>query len=90
VLSCVQLTRRDDPQASRFGVRGARDRSDVSLPYARGRDTAAALTAGQRSDDEDLARLESIARLRTEPMCRVERARMLLAYRADPSARQSG
>ena len=36
--------------------------------------------------EEDLARLESIARSRTEPACRVERARILLAYRAEPSA----
>lgn len=36
--------------------------------------------------DEDLARLEAIARSRTEPACRVERARILLGYRADPSA----
>jgi transposase len=36
--------------------------------------------------DDDLTRLESIARSRTEPACRVERARILLAYRADPSA----
>src|ERR1039457_4802160 len=36
--------------------------------------------------DEDLAQLETIARSRTEPACRVERARILLAYRADPSA----
>jgi transposase len=35
--------------------------------------------------DEDLARLEAIARSRTEPACRVERARILLAYRAVPS-----
>jgi transposase len=35
--------------------------------------------------EEDLARLETIARSRTEPACRVERARILLAYRADPS-----
>jgi transposase len=35
--------------------------------------------------DEDLVRLEAIARLRMEPACRVERARILLAYRADPS-----
>src|SRR5271166_1085642 len=34
---------------------------------------------------EDLARLVSIARSRTEPASRVERARMLLAYREDPS-----
>src|SRR5208337_3916885 len=33
----------------------------------------------------DLARLVSIARSRTEPASRVERARMLLAYRKDPS-----
>lgn len=35
--------------------------------------------------DEDLARLMAIARSRTEPASRVERARMLLAYREDPS-----
>ena len=35
--------------------------------------------------EEDLARLVSIARSRTEPASRVERARMLLAYREDPS-----
>jgi len=34
---------------------------------------------------EDLAKLVSITRLRTEPVSRVERARMLLAYREDPS-----
>ena len=36
-------------------------------------------------EDEDLARLTAIARSRTEPASRVERARMLLAYREDPS-----
>src|SRR3984893_10871262 len=35
--------------------------------------------------EEDLARLVAIARARTEPASRVERARMLLAYRKDPS-----
>jgi hypothetical protein len=34
---------------------------------------------------DDLARLESIARSRTEAAIRVERARMLLAYHANPS-----
>ena len=34
---------------------------------------------------EDLAALRAIARSRTEPASRVERARMLLAYRDDPS-----
>jgi len=34
---------------------------------------------------DDMARLETIARSRTEPACRVERARILLAYRDDPS-----
>ncbi len=34
---------------------------------------------------EDLAALGAIARSRTEPASRVERARMLLAYREDPS-----
>src|SRR5437660_12039529 len=34
---------------------------------------------------EDLARLVSIAQSRTEPAGRVERARILLAYRQDPS-----
>jgi transposase len=36
-------------------------------------------------EDEDLTRLMSIARSRTEPAIQVERARMLLAYRDDPS-----
>ena len=35
--------------------------------------------------EDDLAGLVSIARSRTEPASRVERARMLLAYREDPS-----
>ena len=35
--------------------------------------------------EDDLARLVSIARSRTEPASRVERARTLLAYREDPS-----
>jgi len=34
---------------------------------------------------EDLAKLVAITRSRTEPASRVERARMLLAYREDPS-----
>src|SRR5260370_33136210 len=36
--------------------------------------------------DEELARLGAIARSRTEPACRVGRARILLAYRAGRSA----
>lgn len=36
-------------------------------------------------EDEDLSQLRTIARSRTEPARRVERARMLLAYRDDPS-----
>jgi hypothetical protein len=36
-------------------------------------------------EDEDMTKLMAIARLRTEPASRVERARMLLAYRDDPS-----
>jgi transposase len=36
-------------------------------------------------DEADLAKLTSIARSRTEPASRVERARMLLAYRENPS-----
>lgn len=35
-------------------------------------------------DEDDVAELMSIARSRTEPASRVERARMLLAYREDP------
>src|SRR5271155_759523 len=35
--------------------------------------------------DEDVARLVTITRSRTEPASCVERARMLLAYREDPS-----
>jgi transposase len=34
---------------------------------------------------EDLARLQATARSRIEPACRVERARILLAYHAEPS-----
>src|SRR2546427_12259784 len=34
--------------------------------------------------DEDTAKLRSIAQSRTEPASRVERARILLAYRKDP------
>jgi transposase len=39
---------------------------------------------------EDLARLELIARSRTEPASWVQRARILLAYRVDPSAHAVG
>jgi hypothetical protein len=35
---------------------------------------------------DDLARLEAIARSRSEPAARVERARILLAYHANPSS----
>jgi hypothetical protein len=35
--------------------------------------------------DEDSAKLRSMAQSRTEPASRVERARILLAYREDPS-----
>ena len=35
--------------------------------------------------DTDTAKLRSIAQSRTEPASRVERARILLAYREDPS-----
>jgi transposase len=35
--------------------------------------------------EEDFGKLNAVARSRTEPASRVERARMLLAYRADPS-----
>src|SRR5271166_1401386 len=46
------------------------------------------MTARRRAIElsgEDLAKLVSITRSRTEPAGRVERARMLLAYREDPS-----
>lgn len=36
-------------------------------------------------EEEDLAQLEALSRSRTEPACRVERARILLAYRQEPS-----
>ena len=39
---------------------------------------------------EELSRLEMIARSRTEPASRVERARILLAYRAEPSSTAVG
>src|SRR5579863_3139712 len=66
-----------------------------SLPACRllfwfaGRDSKI-MTARRRAielsiGEEDLARLVSVARSRTEPASRVERARMLLAYRKDPS-----
>jgi hypothetical protein len=35
--------------------------------------------------EEDMAKLRSIAQSRTEPASRVKRARILLAYREDPS-----
>jgi len=35
--------------------------------------------------DEDIAELEAICRSRSEPASRVERARILLVYRKDPS-----
>ena len=41
-------------------------------------------------DDNDLTQPERIARSRTEPASWVERARILLAYRADPSAHAVG
>ena len=40
--------------------------------------------------EEDLAALRAIARSRSEPASRVERARMLLAYRDEPSFFQVG
>ena len=46
-----------------------------------GRRRAIELAVGE----EDLAALRAIARSRTEPASRVERAQMLLAYRQDPS-----
>jgi len=36
-------------------------------------------------EDEDAAELRRVAQARTEPASRVERARILLAYREDPS-----
>ena len=36
-------------------------------------------------EDEDAAKLRRVAQARTEPASRVERARILLAYREDPS-----
>src|SRR5271168_5352020 len=41
-------------------------------------------------EDEDMARLETIARSRTAPAGWVERARILLAYHADPSTYSVG
>jgi hypothetical protein len=41
-------------------------------------------------DPDDLALLETLARSRTEPSSRVERARILLAYRSDPSSTAVG
>src|SRR3954452_17222936 len=39
---------------------------------------------------EDVGRLEMLTRSRTEPASRVERARILLAYRAEPSTTAVG
>ena len=39
---------------------------------------------------DDLSRLEVMARSRTEPASRVERARILLAYRSEPSSTAVG
>jgi len=39
---------------------------------------------------DDLAQLEAMSRSRTEPASRVERARILLAYRSDPSSTAVG
>ena len=39
---------------------------------------------------DELSQLETIARSRTEPASRVERARILLAYRAEPSSTAAG
>jgi transposase len=41
-------------------------------------------------DSDEVSLLQSIARSRTEPAIRVERARMLLAYRANPSSTAVG
>lgn len=43
------------------------------------------LGAGLAIEDEDLTKLMAIARSRTEPASQAEGARMLLAYRDDPS-----
>ena len=59
-------------------------RSRVSKPGVEGHGSVAAaieLSLG----DEDTVTLRSIAQSRTEPASRVERARILLAYREDPS-----
>jgi hypothetical protein len=40
--------------------------------------------AGLTIEDEDLSRLAAIARSRTEPASRLERAQMLPAYRDNP------
>ncbi len=65
-------------------------KSSEGAPLATESDSAIRVTARRRAielsiGEEDLARLFSIARSRTEPASRVERARMLLAYRKDPS-----
>src|ERR1700731_3611179 len=58
----------------------------VSQPMERGQAMAAWRRAIELSlGDEDTEKLRSIAQSRTEPASRVERARILLAYREDPS-----
>lgn len=46
---------------------------------------AARKVVGLSITEADLAELQSIARSRTDPANRVERARILLRYRDDPS-----
>jgi len=41
-------------------------------------------------DADELAQLAALARSRTEPASRVERARIVLAYRAEPSTTAVG
>lgn len=46
---------------------------------------ATALALALVIEDEDLGRLTAVVRSRTEPARRMERARILLAYRDEPS-----
>src|SRR6267142_104112 len=59
----------------------------LSLDSAREDEGDGGLAASDRIGigEEDLAALRAIARSRTEPASRVGRARMLLAYRENPS-----
>jgi Uncharacterised protein family (UPF0261) len=90
----VDVTRRQVAAYASTPFLDSRDRGEASRRWARPsnaswqrptRLTRSSALAALAIGEEDLAALRAIARSRTEPASRVERARMLLAYREDPS-----